>query len=71
MKWYSGLSGGCAGIPKRLVEKFGLTGTIGISLKTSGDNWSIPIDDLILAKDYVASLTDTRAIAEHGRIWSG
>ena len=71
IKWYLSNVGVMGGIPKRLVEKFCLASTIGIELKSSGDNWSVPIYNIILAKDYVASLTDSRAIAEHGRLWNG
>ena len=34
---------------------------IGSGLKEEGDNLVVPIYDIVLAKDYVASLTDTHA----------
>lgn len=71
MKWYIKRVGESVAILKRRVEKFAFASTIGVKLRDSEDNWYIPTQDLVLAKDYVASLADSRAIAEHQRIWSG
>ena len=36
-----------------------------------GQDLTVPIEDLIIAKDYVAALSDSRATAFHGEIVKG
>jgi len=62
MNWYIGRVGEKVKIPKSKVP-YGCP--IGLEIESKGDNYFIPIEDLILGKDFVASLTDTRALLEH------
>ena len=65
LECYRGRVGLEIGIPKRILAKFAYEHVIGAERKSQGDNWMISTEDLVLAKDYVASLTDTRAFSEH------
>lgn len=65
LKWYRRRVGPEVGIPKEKLAKFAYDHVIGAKRKARGGNWIIPTEDLVLAKDYVASLTDTRAFSEH------
>ena len=66
MKWYRTLVGGkSVGIPKRLLTRYSYEHTIGANLTQQGDNWLVPIEDVVLARDYVASLTDSTALNEY------
>ncbi len=56
------------GIPKRLVSWLAVDRMIGSGLTEEGDNFVVSLYDLVLAKDYVASLTDTRAMAAYGEL---
>ena len=59
---YVGLNGhDSVGFPKRIVSSLAVDRMIGSGLKEEGDNLVVPIYDIVLAKDYVASLTDTHA----------
>lgn len=62
MKWYIDKVGETISISKSNLP---YEHVIGMELKSKGDNYLVPTDDLILAKDYVASLTDTSALKEH------
>lgn len=65
MKWYVDKVGDEVGIRKKQLVQFAYEHTIGNPLRPQGDNWMIPTENIILAKDYVASLSDTRATAEY------
>jgi hypothetical protein len=52
---------GIIGLPVLLVTPLFLERMIGSNLQKKGDNWSVPLHSAIMAKDYVASLTDTQA----------
>ncbi len=64
-EWYKASVGEYIGLPQRLLSRYAYEHAITSRLKKQGDNWLIPVKDLVVAKDYVASLTDVRAIAEH------
>ena len=53
------------GIAKHKVSHFNFNLLIGKEIETEGDNYRIPTYNVILAKDYVASLTDQSAIKEY------
>jgi dGTPase len=55
-------------IPKDLVSSLAVDRMIGSELTVEADSFVVPAHDLVLAKDYVASLTDTRAQAEYARL---
>jgi len=61
MQWYKERVGTEIGIPKRLLAKYAFEHTIGSSPQAQGDHWQTRTQDLIMAKDYVASLTDQSA----------
>jgi dGTPase len=65
--WYEQRVDNYVGVPKRLLARYSYEHTLGSELRSQGDNWLVPTMDLLLAKDYVASLTDTAAIEEHRR----
>lgn len=67
MDWYRDRVGASLGIPKRRVSKLSMEFAIGGALTSQGDNWAIPTEWIVRSKDYVASLTDSRAMAEHRR----
>lgn len=50
-----------AGIPSRLVTQMFLERMIGGEFKRKGEEWIVPLHQIIMAKDYVASLTDVQA----------
>jgi dGTPase len=64
MNWYTQRVTGYVGVPKRLVSKYAIQSSLGSNLRDDGDNWRIPTENLVMAKDYVASLTDRRAFQE-------
>jgi dGTPase len=51
--------------PKALVSSLAVDRMIGSGLHVEGDDFLVPVYDLVLAKDYVASLTDIRATTAH------
>ena len=65
MEWYEQRVGKHVGIPKRLLARYSYEHLLGSELQSQGDNWLVLTTDLLLAKDYVASLTDAGAIEEH------
>ena len=69
LKWYKGRVGSKIGIPKRRLDKFAYEYALITNLELQGDNVMISTENLVLAKDYVASLTDNRAFLEHRRHW--
>ncbi len=71
MKWYISQVGEKVGIPKQILSKYSYEYNIGVRLVKQEDKWLIPIENLILAKDYVASLTDTAAVSEHRKHCAG
>ena len=62
MEWYKSKVGEKVKIPK---SKIPYDYAIGMEIISENDNYLIPIEDLILGKDFVASLTDSRALLEH------
>jgi len=69
--WYVSRVGEKVGIPKQILSKYSYEYNIGMRLEEQGDKWLIPIENLVLAKDYVASLTDTTAVSEHRKNCAG
>lgn len=65
MKWYYDKLGENIGIPKRFFSERSYDHIIGTNLRSQGDNYLIPVWNLVLAKDYVAGLTDEGAYREH------
>lgn len=65
IKWYIKNVGQTVGLPKRLISAFAYEHAISSSLRPQGDNYIVDIKNIIQAKDFVASLTDTKAIDEH------
>ena len=66
MAHYRGLAGrDMIGFGKRIVSSLAVDRMIGSGLKEEGDNFLVSLYDVVLAKDYVASLTDTRATAAY------
>ena len=63
--WFISKVGSEVGIPKKHLSRFAYEHTIGMKPQAQGDNWMIPTRNIILAKDYVSSLTDARAVLEH------
>jgi dGTPase len=63
--WYRQRIGEQIGLPQRLLSRYSYEHAISANLRKQGDNWLIPTDNLVMAKDYVASLTDARVIHEH------
>jgi len=59
------------GIPARLVSQFFLERMIDGESQRHGDNWNVPFENVILARDYVASLTDTQATQAYLDILKG
>jgi dGTPase len=71
IKWYLDKVGPEVGIPKKNLSRFAYEHIIGTTPRSQGDNWMISTLNIILAKDYVASLTDTRAFQEHNKHFGG
>jgi dGTPase len=65
ISWYENKIGKKVGVPKRLLLEFSYEHTLGSEPISQGDNFLIDTFNLVMAKDYVASLTDTTAIEEH------
>jgi dGTPase len=57
------------GFPKGIVASLAVDRMIGSELKEEGDNYLVQVYDVILAKDFVASLTDTRATDAHTELF--
>ncbi|HEY1852253.1 MAG TPA: dNTP triphosphohydrolase [Candidatus Binataceae bacterium] len=67
VKWYDSKVGQTVGVPRRLVSRYFYEQLIGQDKIVQGDNLMLPTSQLVMAKDYVASLTDTKATSEHRR----
>lgn len=67
VKWYVRRVTDSIGIPKRLVSKYAVQSSLRSDLYDDGDNWRMPTSVIIMAKDYVAGLTDRRALQEFRR----
>ena len=65
IKSYKNLVGDTVGIPKRLISSMPIERVIGNKLKSQGDNWMVDTYSIVLAKDYLASLTDKDALREY------
>lgn len=66
LNWYHKQVGGdVVGLSQRFLSRYSYENAISSNRRKQGDNWLIPINDLVMAKDYVASLTDIRAVTEH------
>jgi len=65
VNWYKQRVGPLVGVPKKLLARYSYAYVLGSEREEQGDNWLVPITDLLLAKDYVASLTDAAAVEEH------
>jgi dGTPase len=65
LDWYIKNVGPKVGIPKKNLSRFAYEHIIGETPTSQGDNWMMPTHNIVLAKDYVASLTDARAVIEH------
>lgn len=64
-KFYFDKLGKEIGIAKRLISAYSYERVIGASITRQGDNYQIPTWNIVQAKDYVASLTDTKVIKEY------
>lgn len=64
-KYYSKKLGDKIGLAKRIVSSYSYERVIGANINQQGDNYLIPTWNLVQAKDYVASLTDTKALKEY------
>lgn len=71
IKWYISKVGEKVGIPKQMLLKYSYEYNIVSRLEEQADTWLMPIENLVLAKDYVASLTDTTAISEYRKNCAG
>lgn len=58
-------------IPSSLVTPLFLKRMIGGDFKRKGDKWIVPLQHVIRAKDYVASLTDTQTKLSYREILQG
>ena len=67
LKWYLDRLGEEVGIARNMLSRYLYDYVIGTAPRRQGDNWMIHTKYLVQAKDYVASLTDTRAEREHRR----
>jgi dGTPase len=67
LDWYVRRAKESMGIPKRLVSKYAVQSSLRSDLHDDGDNWRMPTWVTIMAKDYVAGLTDRRALQEFRR----
>lgn len=65
IEYYNGKLNKKTGIAKHKVSQYNFNLMIGKEVDIEGDNYMIPTYNIILAKDYVASLTDQRAIKEY------
>jgi len=53
------------GISKEIISSLLLDKIIGKKMTAQSANWEIPIYNIILAKDYIASMTDNKALLEY------
>lgn len=58
------------GIAKHKVSQYNFNPLLEEGIKSVGDNYEIPTYNVILAKDYIASLTDQSAIKEYHKHFS-
>lgn len=65
MNFYRRRLGDEVGIPKTHLTPLSIEKIIGSELHSQGANWKLPTFQLILAKDYIASLTDSKALNEY------
>lgn len=65
MQYYTSKLDKKVGIAKHKVSQYNFNLLIGNKVDSEGDNYRIPTYNIILAKDYIASLTDQRAIKEY------
>jgi dGTPase len=65
MKWYLQQLSDQVGLSEEVLSRYAFRHIIGAKLHKQGSNWLVPTENLVLAKDYVASLTDSRAASEH------
>jgi dGTPase len=63
--WYRNQLGRDVGIPKKILTRYSYERTLGVKTRSQADKWLVPLKDVLLAKDYVASLTDTSATEEY------
>jgi dGTPase len=61
LRYYRTLAGGSVNIPAKFLHFLPLDRLIGIQRQSRGDGHVVNIEDLVVAKDFVASLTDRRA----------
>jgi len=72
IRWYEKrLQRQYIGIPTTMVHTLNLARHLGQDLDKEGDNYMISASQLVMAKDFVASLTDARARAAHRHIVQG
>jgi dGTPase len=69
IKWYHDKLGATVGISSSRLNRYFYDHVIGRELKKQGDNYLLPTIDLVLAKDYVASLTNGMAEREHRHLF--
>lgn len=62
LRWYRERSGASVSVPRTATAGLPLSHSIGVGLPDA-EHYEVPIHDLVMAKDYVASLTDRRAMA--------
>ena len=65
INFYTNKVGLKVGIPKSSLIPFSIERNIGNKLHSQGANWQIDTYNIILAKDYIASLTDDKALSEY------
>lgn len=71
MSWYTRKLGPTVGVSGSLFSRYFYDHVIGRELRRQGDNYLIDTPNLVLAKDYVASLTNSLADEEHRRHFGG
>lgn len=72
MRHYKGLvSSGSVRIPTHLVTPLFLDRMIGRQTKPINGEWIVAVEHIVMAKDYVASLTDTQAKLLHQQLIAG
>jgi hypothetical protein len=52
-------------VPTSIVSGLFLERVIGRAARPKDGSWIVPIEDIVMAKDYVTSLTDTQAKTLH------
>lgn len=71
IKWYHDRLGPTVGIGSSRLARYFYDHVIGRDLQKQGDNYLLSTSKLVLAKDYVASLTNGIAEREHRRHFGG